>query len=68
MRLKGKIIEIGTYNEGYFKLQTSIGDIYTCYVSNLEKWDKLYDYMNEREITVTVTTISFSNECVKVVL
>lgn len=53
MKIKGEVIEIGTYNEGWFKLLTENGDTYTCYVANMNNWDILYDYMGCRKLECT---------------
>ena len=53
-RLVGEIVAIGTYNDRYFRLR--VGPmLYKCLVENMEKWDLLYDYMNEQMLICTVT-------------
>lgn len=53
--VSGRIVGVGTYREGSFTLSTKEGDV-TCYVSNMDKWDKLYDYMlSPRNFTFAVT-------------
>lgn len=43
-----KVIEISTYNEGYFKAIGPDGETVTCYLHNKERdWDKLYDYLGK---------------------
>lgn len=53
MRVKGEIIEIGTFRDGHFKMQDENGKEYTMFVVNTERWDMLYECLN-RPITVEI--------------
>ena len=53
--LIGEITSIGTYNDGYFTLRVPCGMTYKCLVSNRDKWDKLYDYMNSPIFKCVIT-------------
>ena len=39
------IIEIGYYKDGTFKGTDKDGAVYTCYVYNMDEWDKLYSHL-----------------------
>jgi hypothetical protein len=56
-RITGTVVAIGTYNSQQFTIECDNGQKYDCLVHNMDKWDRLYDYMDERPITVWMMNV-----------